>query len=255
MATGQRIAADSEALRRRVDELQWYHSIELAPGVVTEGMYDLRPLVDRYRLPDDLSGVRALDVGTFDGFWAFELERRGADVTALDIDRTQQMDWPPRLRPAEDEPRGQTFALAHEALGSSARRVGTSIYEATPEVLGGTFDLVFCGSVLIHLRDPMLALERMAGLCHGRLVLTEEYSKRLEWLRPVPGVEFRGNSPWMTWWRPTTRTWRDMVWCAGFEDVELLGKFAMPFRAQKGSVPHVVMHARGAVPRSPGDTA
>ena len=57
-----------------------------------------------------------------------------------------------------------------------------SVYDATAEALGGGFDLVFCGSVLIHLRDPMLALERLAALCRGRLILAEEYSRRLAWL-------------------------------------------------------------------------
>ena len=128
------------------------------------------------------SGKRVLDVGTFEGFWAFELERRGADVVALDVDRIQELDWPPRLRPAEDGRRGEGFELAKRALGSSVERIGCSIYDATPERLGGTFDLVFCGSVLIHLRDPMLALERMAGLCAGDLVFADEYSRRLAWL-------------------------------------------------------------------------
>ena len=50
----------------------WYHTIELAPGVVTPGEIDLRKLAARV-LPDRLDGLRALDVGTFDGFWAFEL--------------------------------------------------------------------------------------------------------------------------------------------------------------------------------------
>jgi tRNA (mo5U34)-methyltransferase len=254
MDAGPSTADDHGELRQRVAALDWYHSLELAPGVVTEGLFDLRPVIDRYDLPEDLSGIRALDVGTFDGFWAFEMERRGAEVTALAIDRTQQMDWPPRLRPDDDGPRGQTFRLAAEALGSSARRVGLSIYDATPENLGGTFDLVFCGSVLIHLRDPLLALERMAGLCHGRLLLVEEYSRRLALLRAAAGVEFRGNAPWMVWWRPTTRAWREMVWCAGFEDVELRGRFRLPFRAQRGHVPHVVVGARGPAARSSPST-
>src|SRR6266540_1871728 len=77
-------AVRDDALRARVREYDWYHSIELAPGLVTEGTFDHRPYVDRYGLPGDLSGRRALDVGTFDGFWAFELERRGARVDALD---------------------------------------------------------------------------------------------------------------------------------------------------------------------------
>jgi tRNA (mo5U34)-methyltransferase len=233
-------------LAERVRALDpWYHTLDLGGGVLTEGMFDLRPFVDRYGLPD-VSGRRVLDVGTFDGFWAFELERRGATVTSVDLDRIQQLDWPPRLRPAHDATRGETFRVASEALGSSVERIGCSIYEATPERLGGTFDLVFCGSVLIHLRDPMLALERMAALCSGGLILAEEYSRRLAPFPFVRGAEFRGDSPWSTWWIPTIGTWLRMAYTAGFEDVTRHGTFNMTFRSRRGGVPHVVIHARGA---------
>jgi len=231
-------------LREGFDDVAWYHTQELAPGLVTPGMFDLRPYVERYGLPRDMSGMRALDVGTFEGFWAFEMERRGATVVALDVDRIQQLDWPPRLRPADDGRRGEGFELARAALGSSVERVGRSIYEATPESLGGRFDLVFCGSVLIHLRDPMLALERMAGLCAGRLILADEYSRRLSVL-PIKAAEFRGETPWSTWWRPSLAGWRSMVRCAGFEQVGAHGRFNMRFRDRRGGVPHVVIHAAG----------
>jgi tRNA (mo5U34)-methyltransferase len=234
-----------QRLRARFDDIGWYHTQELAPGLVTPGMFDLRPLVRRYGIPADLSGKRALDVGTFEGFWAFELERRGARVTAIDVDRIQDLDWPPRLRPREDGRRGEGFQLAREALESSVERVGLSVYDATPERLGGTFHLVFCGSVLIHLRDPMLALERMAGLCRGgQLILAEEYSRRLAPL-PFAAAEFRGETKWSTWWRPSIRSWLSMVRCAGFEDVRRHTRFVMRFRARRGGVPHVVIHARG----------
>jgi tRNA (mo5U34)-methyltransferase len=207
-------------------------------------MFDLRPLMPRYGIPDELSGLRALDVGTFEGFWAFELERRGAEVTAIDVDRIQQLDWPVRLRPADDGRRGEGFELARAALGSSVNRVGMSIYDAAPERLGGRFDLVFCGSVLIHLRDPMLALERMAALCSGRLILAEEYSRGLGWIPRLKLAEFRGETPWSTWWRPVPRTWLAMVRTAGFEDVQERDRFSMRFREGRGGVPHVVVHAR-----------
>ena len=122
--------------------------------------------------------MRALEVGTWDGFWAFEMERRGADVVALDLDDERELDWPPRRRPEtfSEEPRGAGFRLAKEVLGSRVVRVVRSIYHATPEELG-TFDLVFCGSVLIHLRDQLLALERIAGLCDGTFISAEEYDR------------------------------------------------------------------------------
>ena len=240
-----RSAVHADLAERVAAAAPWYHTLELAPGVVTEGMFDLRDQMGAYGVPDDLDGLRVLDVGTFDGFWSFEMERRGAQVTAIDVDRSQQLDWPPRLRPDDDPPRGETFRIAHEALGSSVRRVALSIYDATPEKLRGTFDLVFCGSVLIHLRDPMLALERMAALCSGRLILAEERSRRLAPFPFAAGAEFRGDSPWSTWWIPTARTWRTMVATAGFEDVVQHGRFKLRFRDQRGGVPHVVIHARG----------
>jgi tRNA (mo5U34)-methyltransferase len=226
-----------ESLRERVRAIDWYHTIELAPGVVTEGMFDHRPYVDRF------------DVGTFDGFWAFELERRGADVVAIDVDDTRDYDWPPRYRAHEPATRGESFRIAHELRSSRVERVAATIYDATPEKLGGTFDLVFAGAVLIHVRDPMLALERLAALCNGQLILAEEYSRRLELLPGVKVAEFRAHAPHMTWWRPTTRTWLTMVHTAGFEDVRRHARFQVRFRGKRrGAVPHVVIHARGPAP-------
>ncbi len=244
------MAGEADALarvRERLDDIGWYHTQELGPGLVTPGMFDLRPFVDRYGIPEDLSGMRALDIGTFEGFWAFELERRGARVTAIDVDSIQDLDWPPRLRPSTDDRRGEGFELAKAALGSSVERIGMSVYEATPDALGGRFDLVFCGSVLIHLRDPMLALERVAGVCGGRLILAEEYSRKLE-LLPFRAAEFRGETPWSTWWRPSSRAWLSMARTAGFEGVHRHARFNMRFRAMRKVVPHVVLHARGPAP-------
>jgi len=240
-----------EDLRRLVDERPWYHTLDLAPGITTPGLFDHRPVVDRYALPEQMTGMRALDVGTFDGFWAFEMERRGAEVTALDVDSVNDLDWPPHLREAglrgaaanSDLQSQGGFEVAHAALASSVQRKVVSIYDATPERLG-TFDVVFCGSVLIHLRDPALALERMASLCHGQLVLAEGYSRRLEWI-PLPVAEFTGEAEWMTWWLPSSRGWRSMARCAGFRDVRRAGRFRLKLSDSPKSVPHVVIHARG----------
>jgi len=85
---------------QRATSMSWYHTLELPDDVVTDGIFDLRSVVDEYRLPERLEGMRALEIGTWDGFWAFELERRGAEVVALDLDREEDLDWPARRRPA-----------------------------------------------------------------------------------------------------------------------------------------------------------
>jgi tRNA (mo5U34)-methyltransferase len=79
-------ATDAEAARARVAELDWWHTIEVAQGVVTPGGWNLRPTAERLPWPPSLAGMRCLDIGTMDGFWAFELERRGAgEVVAGDV--------------------------------------------------------------------------------------------------------------------------------------------------------------------------
>ena len=221
----------------------WYHTLEL-PGYTTPGIFDLRGSVGEYGLPADLSGKRCLEVGTWDGFWAFELERRGAEVVALDLDDERDLDFPPRRRPASfpDEPRGAGFALAHRMLGSRVERISRSVYEATPEELG-TFDLVFCGSVLIHLRDQLLALERIAGLTRsgGMFISAEEYD-RLADLVPIPVSRFRADrESAVVFWLPSRRTWKRMLWTAGFDRVEERGRFTM-HSTQGYSVRHVVLH-------------
>jgi tRNA (mo5U34)-methyltransferase len=238
------LPVNRDALRERVAGIKWYHTLELAPGVVSEGMFDLRPAVHRYQLPERLDGLRVLDVGTWDGFWAFEMERRGAaEVVAIDLDYERDLDWPAARTPEtfSEKRRGDGFRLAHEVFGSTVNREVVSIYAATPDELG-TFDLIFCGSVLIHLRDPILAMERIANLCRGTFISVEAYS-RLAGLSPVPAALFRADRPKdVVFWEPSARTWRRMLLMSGFRSVDRKGRFRL--RARAGwHVAHVAHHA------------
>jgi tRNA (mo5U34)-methyltransferase len=231
-------------LLERARNHSWYHVMELADGEVTDGWFDLRPFIHRYGIPERLDGLRVLEIGTWDGFWAFELERRGAsEVVALDLDDEADLDWPARRRPQQfsDVKRGDGFRLAKEIRGSKVERVNCSVYHATPEELG-TFDLVFCGSVLIHLRDQVLALERIAGLTRGTFVFAEEYHRMLS-LLPMPLSRYHANRDSdVVFWMPNARGWKSMLWTAGFDRVEEHERFKLVARAG-WSVPHLVLHA------------
>lgn len=192
----------------------WYHTIELAPGVVTPGYVDMRETAARV-LPDDLHGKRALDVGTFDGFWAFEMERRGAEVVAIDVAEIDQAEWPPHSR--EELGRevaergvelGRGFALASEELGSSVERVVCDVYDLAPEKVGGAFDFVFVGALLIHLRDPVRGLERVRRVLRpgGELRLLEEIDVPLTLRSPrKPAARYSPLRTPFNWWRPNLR--------------------------------------------------
>ncbi len=236
----------TEALRERIEQHSWYHSLELAPGLVTDGWFDLRPYVERYGLPARMDGMRALDVGTWDGFWAFEMERRGAEVVALDVEDEREYDWPPRRRPAEFRAlrRNDGFRLAKEVTGSKVELVHRNLYHAHPDDLG-SFDVVLCGNVLIHLRDQLLALERLAALCRGTLVLADEYD-RPSGLAPFPVSRYRADrDKAVVFWVPARRTWRRMLWTAGFDSVEERSRFRLRFKPDN-SIRNVVFHAHKA---------
>lgn len=215
-------------LRALVAARQWYHTLELAPGVLTPGWFDTRPLRERLPLPASLAGRRCLDVGTFDGFWAFELERRGArEVVAVDLLDAAAWDWPAGSTDAVLEAlaarkdAGAGFELASRTLGSQVRRLERSIYELDPEELGH-FDFVYVGSLLLHLRDPVRALERVRSVCApgARILSVDAHDPLLSRLfprRPLAGLDGVGR-PW--WWLPNVAGLRQMVEVAGFELLE-----------------------------------
>jgi tRNA (mo5U34)-methyltransferase len=215
-------AEEIAQLRAEVAGREWYHTLELAPGVVTPGWFDLRPALDRVPLPDSLAGLRCLDIGTFDGFWAFEMERRGAaEVLAVDLTDPRRWDWPPASDPAvvaalsARKREGAGFELARRALGSHVRFAERSVYELDPAEIG-TFDLVYLGSLLLHLRDPVRALERVRAVCAGRLLLVDTIDASLTAAfprRPVARLDASGR-PW--WWQANVAGLVRMVEAAGF---------------------------------------
>jgi SAM-dependent methyltransferase len=230
------LATAEQAVR---DNPAWYHTIELAPGVLTPGAVDLRGVAAKL-LPEDLSGKRALDVGTFDGFWAFEMERRGAEVVALDVDKVEAAEWPPASR-TEMERRarewgvdlGRGFKSASEILGSTARRVICNVYDLDLERIDGPVDFAFSGAILLHLRDPVKALGRVKDVLKpdGELRLMEPVSLALTLRAPRrPSAVFRAADSGFGWWLPNLATLHAWPRAAGFASSERITFVRPPAR-------------------------
>jgi len=139
-----------EALRL-VYSRHWNHTFELIPGVVTPGEWGLTnsgKLLDTvYGVPKDLTGMRALDIGALDGVHSFELERRGASVTALDI----------------QSPDVTGFNTAKHIIGSQVEYVQASVYELTSH-LKDRYDIILFFGVWYHLKNPLRAFEEVANV-------------------------------------------------------------------------------------------
>src|SRR5207237_10373941 len=111
---------------------------------------------------------------------------------------------------------------------------------------------VFCRVGLIPLRDQLVALERFASVCHGRLILAEEYDRLASLVPFLVSRYFADREAAVVFWLPARGTWRRMVWTAGFDDVREHGRFTLRLESHQGKatkIPHVVIHAVGSAPR------
>ena len=221
--------ASASDLRAEVARYPWYHTLDLGHGIATPGMFDHRPALGRYPLPEDLTGQRCLDVGTMDGFWAFEMERRGAaSVTALDLEDPEELDWPASLRATHgrdlDETKAERFELVRRALGSNVERVLLSAYDLSPAI--GTFDFVFCGDLLLHLKDPITPVERIRSVCTGSAVIVNTIKRfRFNERRPLAELDGIEN---FEWWVTNLEGLVRLVRAAGFARVEASEPFELP---------------------------
>jgi 2-polyprenyl-3-methyl-5-hydroxy-6-metoxy-1,4-benzoquinol methylase/glycosyltransferase involved in cell wall biosynthesis len=203
----------------------WYHQIEVAPGIVTPGHHHSDDAWAAMGVPERLSGKRVLDVGARDGYFSFAAESCGAEVLAIDSVAPEHL---------------TSFSTASRLLGSSVEYRTMNVYNLKPEEVG-TFDVIFFLGVLYHLRDPMLALDRLWEVARpGAMIWVESHVidgglvdpesgnyGNLDSVAPklvdVPIAQFfprgtlAGNVT--NWWAPNMAALEAMVEAAGFEVV------------------------------------
>jgi 2-polyprenyl-3-methyl-5-hydroxy-6-metoxy-1,4-benzoquinol methylase len=163
------------------DNCVFYQTISL-PGVgVIDGSWDHREHTDVYLGNTDFQGKRVLDVGPANGFFSFEMEKRGAQVVAIDLG--QQADWDAVPHPdinvasLKDAIRKtvqaveNAFWFAHKILNSQVDLVYGSVYE-TPNLIDKV-DVALMSNILQHFRDPFRAIEQVAKVVGERIIITE----------------------------------------------------------------------------------
>ena len=223
------------------DDCYFYHSIEL-PGLGLQvGHWDLRPDIDAYLGRQSFKGRRVVDVGTASGFVTFELEKRGADVIAFDRDlndRSDDMglvpfeDWKGQFgigmeesieqKLAQQRKLQNSFWLAHRLLRSNVRLYCGNVYDGLVGV--GDVDVSFFGCILLHLRDPLLAVMRFAKITRQMLIITDTFEP-IGSFADYPAMFFRPNvndrtNPG-TWWWATPKLYQTFLEILGFKHFEL----------------------------------
>jgi tRNA (mo5U34)-methyltransferase len=230
-ATPPSLTVSAAEARRRIGEVDfWYHTIDVAPGVTTPGWFDLRHSLDLVPFPD-VRGKRCLDVGTFDGFYAFEMERRGAaEVVAVDVPDHEDWDWPIDSRAGTEgalrdpsvsgPPKGHGFRVLADLLGSKVDWRPINIYDLDPEIVG-TFDVVIVGSLLLHLQNPVKAMEAVRSVTDGVVLSSDQVELWLSIVgRGKPLAKLRGTGRTCQWWNYNSAAHRQILWSAGFEEID-----------------------------------
>lgn len=220
---------EREVLLEKINKFPfWYHKIELPGGIVTPGWAPLN--IAAYNIPEDLTGMRVLDVGAWDGFWSFEALKRGAkQVVAIDdfsdflgkLENTDRRAW-------------ETFDLCKAALGYSdeqCQRYDMSVYDIDRATLG-EFDIVFFFGTLYHLRHPLLALDKLYAVCKKEIYVETAILDDFSPFQGGLGKGYSGNqivaefysgdqygSNNTNWWVPTKQCLGHLLIAAGFCDV------------------------------------
>jgi 2-polyprenyl-3-methyl-5-hydroxy-6-metoxy-1,4-benzoquinol methylase len=173
-----------ERLKEYFNGVHWYHFIDTGLGIVTQGAFDYRNFLDKFRFPESLKGKTVLDVGACNGYFSFLFEKKGAKkVLAIDTDKydgSLPISFSPRFEEnfkkkySRDARYYEEFKDIYGCLGlkgsnnlmvladifrSKVEWKNHSVYEL--DKLNEKFDFVFCGAMIEHLKNPIEGVEQL----------------------------------------------------------------------------------------------
>ncbi|MGD9616445.1 MAG: class I SAM-dependent methyltransferase [Alphaproteobacteria bacterium] len=208
--------SDIQQIAAEAASHDWFHSIDLGNGVITQGTKSLEIMQIEFEntfAKIDLRGKTVLDIGAWNGGFSLEAHRRGAaSVTALD-----HHTWRHERR------RGRaSFDFMARVTGVDFRTIELDL-DANPLDMSSVppHDIVLFLGVFYHLRDPIAPLRQIAGIAREVLVL-ETYIQQMPEHRPAmvfyPGAELAGDAS--NWWGPNSACIHELLRMAGFARIE-----------------------------------
>lgn len=218
-----------------IDDCYFYHTMDIPGHGTVEGEWDLRGIEDRYLGHFDFAKKRVLDVGAASGILTFHIEKQGADVVSFDLSDAFDWDIVPFAGSDADETRrarrqhidkiNNAYWFCHRAFGSNAKMVNGVVYDIPSSI--GPVDVSVLGSILLHLRDPFLALTNVAALTKETIIVAElsPYGRLASMFRRNPRFMPRGLKPNGIndgWYRLPPLLVREYLAILGFADQRIV---------------------------------
>lgn len=218
-----------------------YHRMPFRPDA--QWQWDLSGDEAQYLGGFDFAGERVLEIGCAEGALTFWMARQGADVVAVDLgpdpDATP---WDVLLRPGDDPGPFRSRAIAGAGDRNAVWQHAREYYDATAQLVLstaydiprslGTFDVVTLGAVLLHLRDPIRALEHVVEFTRDAIIVTEMLPRAISEVgseKPiayfVPSPEKRTAHGGLTWWHFSPVLLERYLALKGFAVERTVGQF------------------------------
>lgn len=276
-----------ERLKKLISDLYWYQTIEFPNKIITRATYNHKPYLKYYGFPNSLKDMSVLDVGAGDGFFSFEFERRGAQkVLAIDtnkFDGSMAIDPSPSkiqnynlkysiYKPLCKEyydvlnllktPGLNQLLIAKDLLNSNINYQNFSIYDL--DLLEKKFDFIFCGDLLQHLKNPLLALENLVSVTKKFCIISlgssiskiqkpfatfKKYFTKvlkkfslLDIIDPKYSVKYIGSESGgaFFFWHPYS--FREALYASGFKKVIIYSEFDLPNLRRRILNSHTIFH-------------
>jgi len=234
-----------DRLVQDVKECYFYHSMDIPGYGAVTGEWDLRHRMSDYLGNISFDGKRVLEMGTADGFACFYMESQGAEVVAFDLSGAETWDVVPFARDNSKifnverkhhiERLNNAFWLSHRAFRSKSRMVYGNAYSIPAEI--GDVDIATFGSILLHLRDPFLALHQALRLTRETVVVTDlaeplgvpavvrRWRQNLPKNLGRPAMKFlpdwKVSRPQETWWQLSPELIKSFIGVLGFEQTRV----------------------------------
>lgn len=220
----------AEQLEAKAEKMTWYHSLAFDNGARIRGWWNVADTVTAIGFPD-VRGMRVLDIGPASGYFSFLFHQQGAEVTALELVDANGFNTFASNPLIDNIRKGATFnescfSFLNREMGEPIRYLNGAIYDVGTNVLRNEqFDLVFVGSLLIHLRDPVGALMAARSVCSGSIIATtvgwaekfDDPVAMMKWARPTKGS--------IDWWLPNRAALAAWFEASGFREVSVGGRF------------------------------
>lgn len=225
-------------LNLTVEESRFYHRFDFPELADQPWVWDLRGDEASYLGHYDFKEKRVLEFGAASGFLSFWMERQGAEVVSIDLSPDVASTSWDTLFAADDDPdaikavmaettrsMNNGYWYAHQRLGSKARLVHGTVYSVPEDI--GTFDVVTLGAILLHLRDPLGALENALRFTRQTVVITDLVpfkSTPADSKRPiatfVPSPQTKRPHGGWTWWHISPEVYARYLALKGFTIVK-----------------------------------